>query len=165
MINVVQKYLKLIHLSDLVHCNGKTLCGEVLSPSEENVLDPTVTFPMEKPTKKDKEEWRNFILSLTEDGKVLTKTLDDYLKNPQVKIYWKYNPERKSLIKYDAIRREHVEYRKDTEGRRLRSVATYDRKSVATQISDYTHYASVTECGRDKVRIHSHIKMAVNEEE
>ena len=80
---------------------------------------------MEKSTKKYKEEWRNFILSLTEDGKVLTETLGDYLKESHVKMYWKYNPERKSLIRYDAMRGEHIEFSKDTEGRRLHSGTTY----------------------------------------
>ena len=42
---------------------------------------------------------------------------------------------------------------------------TYDQQNVVTQISDYTPYASVTEGGRDRVRIHSHVEIAVNKEE
>ena len=50
-INVVQKYLNLMHLPDLVHCHGRTLSRELLETSGR--VATKVTFPKEKPIRND----------------------------------------------------------------------------------------------------------------
>ena len=51
-INVVQKYLNLMHLSDLVQCDGRTLSKYLLEMSGR--ADTKVIFPKEKLTRSDK---------------------------------------------------------------------------------------------------------------
>ena len=51
-INIVQKYLNLIHLSGLVLYDGKTLPDEVLEASGQ--MAPDVMSPKEKPTRNAK---------------------------------------------------------------------------------------------------------------
>ena len=57
--NVVRKYLNLIHLSDLVLCDGITLTDEVLEASGQ--MDSNVMFPKEKPTRNDRNLSIQFI--------------------------------------------------------------------------------------------------------
>ena len=51
-INVVRKYLNLIHLSDLVHCDGRTLSDDPLKASGR--MATKFTFPKKTPTRNDK---------------------------------------------------------------------------------------------------------------
>jgi hypothetical protein len=51
-LNIMRMYKKVIHLSDIVMCDGKTIMLEMLTdlPGQSNVHK----FPTQKPTKADK---------------------------------------------------------------------------------------------------------------
>ena len=74
-INVVWNHLNLMHLSDLVLCDGKTLPDEVLEASGQMAIN--VTFPKEKPTRNDKSLWMQFLGTLIDDHKTLLQPLGD----------------------------------------------------------------------------------------
>ena len=87
-----------------------------------------------------------------------------YVKEPQVKMHWKYSPARDTLVQYDNLADEYVKYTRDIEGRQLCSELTYYRQQVLQNKDDHTHYASVIQCADDKFRIHSHV-LAIQAEE
>ena len=85
--NVVCKFLNLIHLLDLVLCDGTTLSDEVLKASGQ--MDSNVRFPKEKPTRKDRSLWIQFIGTLTADHKTLSQPFGSYISLPHAKLRWR----------------------------------------------------------------------------
>ena len=53
-VNVVRKSLHLIHMSDLVACDGETLDLSLVKGNLRSPLESKMQFPVEKPTKRDK---------------------------------------------------------------------------------------------------------------
>ena len=84
-VNVVRKSLHLIHVSDLVLCDGKILDVSLTEGFLKTPLDSRVQFPEEKPTKKDKRIWTTFISALSRDYRVLDEPLGDYNLIPQTR--------------------------------------------------------------------------------
>ena len=84
-INVVRKYLNLIHLSDLVHCDGKILSEDLLEASAR--VTTNVTFPKEKPTRNDKSLWVQFLDTLTDGRNTLLEPLREYISLPHAKLH------------------------------------------------------------------------------
>ena len=83
-INVVRKHLNLIHLSDLVHCDGRTLLDNLLEAYGQ--LATKMTFPKEKPTRNDKSLWRQFLDTLTDDRNMLLEPLGEYVSLTHAKM-------------------------------------------------------------------------------
>ena len=90
-VNVVRKSLHLIHVSDLVLCDGKTLDVSLTEGDLKTPLDSNVQFPVKKPTRKDNRIWTTFISSLSRDYKFLDAPLGDYISKPQARMDWTYD--------------------------------------------------------------------------
>jgi hypothetical protein len=88
-INVVRKYLNLMHLSDLVHCDGRTLSEDLLEAS--GWLATKVTFPKEKITRNDKSLWGQFLDTLTDGCNTLLEPLGEYISPPHTKLHCQYD--------------------------------------------------------------------------
>ena len=73
-INVMRKYLNFMNLSNLVHCDGRTLSDDLLKLASR--MATKVRFPKEKPTRNNKSLLGQFLNTLT-DG---CNTLLDQLK-------------------------------------------------------------------------------------
>ena len=112
MINTVQKHLGFIYLSDLVLCDGKSLCDEVFDTGWDEKSCSKHQFPREKPATGDFSAWKSFILTLTADGRTLTQPLGDYLKEPHIPNQWKCDPAHDSLLLHDTASRQYFLYQK-----------------------------------------------------
>ena len=131
-INTVRKHLGMIHLSDLVLCDGKSLCGEVFETGWDEKSRSRLQFPREKPAPDDFNTWRSFVLSLTSDGETLTEPLGEYLKEPHTPNQWKHDPAHDSLLLHDTASGQCFLYQKEAEGRHLRSGQSYTRQEAVS---------------------------------
>ena len=120
--NVVRKSLHLIHVSDLVLCDGKTLDVSLTEGDLKTHLDSNVWFPVKKPTTTDKRIWTTFISCLSRDYKSLDAPLGDYISKPQAKMDWTYNETNKILYHSNLGGTAYEVYTARTGGIDLQSV-------------------------------------------
>ena len=85
-IHVVRKYLNLMPLSDLVHCDGRTFSEDLFAASGRAATK--VTFPKENPTSNYTSLWRQFLDSLTDGRDTLLAPLKEYISSPHAKLHW-----------------------------------------------------------------------------
>ena len=81
-INRVRKFLCLLHKSDLVACDGRTVMDEVYDRTEGESTGHR--FPMEQPEGRDFCLWTRAVEVLCREGKLLQE-VGKYVKIPHVR--------------------------------------------------------------------------------
>ena len=94
-INGLRKYLNLIHLSDLVKCDGRTFSEYLLGVSGWAATN--MTFPKEQMIRNDKSLLRQILDSWTDVCNTLLKPPAEYVSPPHTKLYWQYDQASASL--------------------------------------------------------------------
>ena len=85
-LNIIRRFRNLLHVSDLVQCDGVTLDEFVISDStEQSVLH---TFPREEPSRSDHRLWGSAIASLFNGSSHLPYTLGRYVSSPHLPRTW-----------------------------------------------------------------------------
>ena len=158
-INGVRKYLNLIHLSDLVHCDGKTLSDELLEASGQ--MATNITFPKEKPTRNEKSLWMEFLGTLTDGHETLLQPFGDYISLPHTKLHWQHDKGSKIFLCFNHDSTEHDAYAPQTCDSRMRSGPVYKRAGTVTDPTEGINYAPVTFHGDNMVKFHSRVSTYV----
>ncbi len=91
LLNIMRMHKKVIHLLDIVMCNGKTIMSEMLTylPGQSNVYK----FPTQKPTQVDKALWETALCKISSEFKVLTLPLQEYISSLYTQPHWRLSLE------------------------------------------------------------------------
>jgi hypothetical protein len=143
-LNVVCCFWNLLHISDIVHCNGLTVDEFVLSDNAE--VSPKYTFLQEQPTTSDFKLWKEALNCLCLGTTRLPYTLGRYLRHPHLPCQWYTNESAEALFYIDSGT-EHPEY--EVYQLQPSTVGTwhgrkYDWYLSKTGIHPGTHFASVS---------------------
>jgi hypothetical protein len=87
LLNTMKMHKKVIHLSVIVMCDGKTIMSKMLTdlPGQASVHK----FPTQKPTKVDKTLWETAICRISSEFKVLTLPLQEYISLLYTQPHWR----------------------------------------------------------------------------
>jgi hypothetical protein len=90
-LNFMRMHKKVIHLSDIVIGDGKTIMSEMVTdlPGQSNVHK----FPTQKPTKADKALWETALCKISSEFKVLTLPLQKYIRSLYTQPHWRLSLE------------------------------------------------------------------------
>jgi len=86
-LNTVRKYKQLLHLSDIVCCDGKTIERDILT--RELGLESCHGFPVEWPVTADYSLWDHAICAISSSIHFLPEALGPFLKPPHQDIVWR----------------------------------------------------------------------------
>jgi hypothetical protein len=109
-LNIVQMHKMVIHLSDIVRCDGETIKLSMLSASAGK-LDAH-KFPLQRPTPTDMTLWTTALRRISSEFYVLTLPLQEYVSIKHSKPTWRLSNDGDILhhnIKVDG-QDYHVEY-------------------------------------------------------
>jgi hypothetical protein len=109
-LNIVRMYKMVIHLSDVVMCDGKTIKRSMLS---ENVGKlESHKFPVQRPTPTDMNLWITALQRISSEFYVLTLPLQEYISIKHSKPSWQLNQNEDILHHNIKINGQdyHVEY-------------------------------------------------------
>jgi hypothetical protein len=143
-LNIVRCFRNLLHVSDIVHCDGLTV--DEFALSEDAEVSPKYTFPREQLTTSDFKLWKEALNCLCLGTTRLPYTLGRYLHHPHLPCQWYTNESAKALFYVDGGM-AHPEY--EVYLLRPGTVGTchgwkYDWYLGKTGIYPGTHFASVS---------------------
>ena len=95
-LNRVRKFLCVVHKSDLVACDGRTVMNDVLNRLEGESIRHR--FPTEQPEGRDFNLWRAAVSQLC-SGKFLLQPVGRYLANPHFDWQWTATSDRRVLYR------------------------------------------------------------------
>ena len=90
-INVVWKYLNLIHLSDLVHCVGNHCLIRWLKHTVRWLHTSCSPKQKNKTTRNDKSPWMQFLGTVIDGHKTFLQPLGDYITLSCAKLHCQYD--------------------------------------------------------------------------
>jgi hypothetical protein len=99
-VNRVRLYLRVILLADISTGDGRYICPEFLSTLQLRRLTPTkslLTWPVEKPLRKDFGIWVSIMNTITRNAFLLHRRLGDWVHPPLRGQLWRYNNTTKIL--------------------------------------------------------------------
>ncbi len=153
---------KVIHLSDIVLCNGKTIKPDMFSdhPGQSN----THKLPHQHPTPADLSLWRRALRKVSSEFLVLTVPLQDYVGTPHDLSWWMLNDN--GLILHNVIKCGNREYHKvyTPKSNPFTHTTRSDQQFISDVImgtSNFHKYASVTPLQPVHVLLQSSISMFV----
>jgi hypothetical protein len=85
-VNIVQQCRNLLHISDIIKCDGKTL-DEYIN-SDSTGVSKAHTFPREQRTKPDLRLWNNAMIKLCSGTTSLPYILGNFLRKPHLPWSW-----------------------------------------------------------------------------
>jgi hypothetical protein len=105
-LNIMRTHKKVIHTSDIVLCNGKTIKPEMLTniPGQSDMHK----FPTQRPTPLDLELWKRALQKISSKIFVLTVQLQEYINKPHEMLLWMTNAD--GLILHNTILQDDGEY-------------------------------------------------------
>ena len=86
-LNIVRMHKMVIHLSDIVRCDGKTIKPSMLSASAG--MSDANKFPMQRPTPTDMALWTTALQRISSEFYVLTLPLQEYISIKHSKPTWR----------------------------------------------------------------------------
>ncbi len=142
-LNIVRQCRNLIHVLDIIKCDGKTLDEFITLDSIE--VSETHTFPQEQPTKSDFQLWNEAIIKLCLGSTNLPYILGNFLRKPHLPRRWYTTAEADCLYRENLVSPpSHDIYRHQRTGVGTR----YGKKCnwVRTEPGGHTgnFYASIT---------------------
>ncbi len=105
-LNIMRTLKKVIHSSNIVLCNGKTIKPEMLTniPGQSNMHK----FPTQRPTSSDLELWKRALQKISSNFFVLTIQLQEYINKPHEMPLWTTNAD--GSILHNTILQDDGEY-------------------------------------------------------
>jgi len=153
-LKVVANYKQVLHLSDIICCDGITI--DRWAMTEEPGMS-THTFPYEQPTRSDFEHWRDAIRALTSGALYLDRNLGPFIREPQVVYDWRTNTDATVLYRQRVQNGEemHDVFAKDPSSCVTRHGIQY--KWLSTRVGELPgdHYATVHHVDEMTVTLHS----------
>jgi hypothetical protein len=86
-LNIVRMHKMVIHLSDIVRCDGKTIKQSMLSVSAG--ISDAHKFPLQRPTPTDMILWTTALRQISSEFYVLTLPLQEYISTKHSKPTWR----------------------------------------------------------------------------
>jgi hypothetical protein len=87
LLNIVQMHKMVIHLSDVVMCDGKTIKRSMLSASAGHSEEHK--FPVQRPTPMDMNLWTTALRMISSEFNVLTLPLQEYISTMHLRPSWR----------------------------------------------------------------------------
>jgi hypothetical protein len=100
-LNIVQRCRNLIHVSDIIKCDGKTLDEFITSDLIE--VSEAHTFPWEQPTKSDFRLWNKAMIKLCSGSTSLLYILGNFLRKPHLPWSWYTTAEADCLYRENLV--------------------------------------------------------------
>jgi hypothetical protein len=159
-LNIVRRCRNLIHVSDIVKCNGKTLDEFITSDSTE--LSEAHIFPREQPTESDFRLWNEAMIKLCLGTNSLPYILGNYLRKPHLPWRWYTNENADCLYcESSGSTLSHTIYRRQGTGVGTRFGKKYDWLRAEPGRHTGNCYASVTMSNATCAILHSAAKVPV----
>jgi hypothetical protein len=143
-LNIVRRFQNLLHVSDIVKCDGVTLDKfVVLDSTEESVLH---VFPHKEPTQSDHRLWYKAINRLCSGSSSLPYTLGQYVHLPHLPCTWFTTDLSEVLyrVREEEPSPSHYFYHLQDGRVSTRYGQQCDWRGLKTGTHPCTHYASVT---------------------
>ncbi len=86
-LNIVRMHKMVIHLSDIVRCDGKTIKQSMLSASAG--VSDAHKFPLQRPTPMDIVLWRTALRRISSEFYTLALPLQEYISTKHSKPTWR----------------------------------------------------------------------------
>jgi len=132
-----------IHLSDIVRCDGKTIKQSMLSASVG--MSEAHKFPVQRPTPTDMNLWTTALRQKSSEFYVLTVPLQEYTSLHHTKPTWRLSQNRDILHNIIKINGHdyHVEYTptNDPRSRQTRSGRRFQHNVTKKGCSKHTIFA------------------------
>ncbi len=157
VLNIVQWYQNLLHVSDIVKCDGHTINKVVVSDFSKQ--STRHIFPQEEPSNSDFQLWKAAIERLCSGSINIPYTLGAFVREPHLPWKW-FTMGIASELYQLSKNRDGEEGKCDIYRRRTRSVETrhgarFDWIGPGLGLHEGTHYASVTMCSDTCTIMHS----------
>ena len=154
-LKVVANYKQVLHLSDIVCCDGITIDRWALS--DEPGMSETHTFPHEQPTRRDFEHWRDAIRILTSGRLRLEQRLGPFIREPHVSYDWRTNRDASALYRrrIQGVETMYDVFEKDPSSRVTRHGVQYQWTSTWVGELPGDCYATVHHVSEMTVTLHS----------
>jgi hypothetical protein len=141
-LNIVRRFRKILHLSDISKCDGTTLDDFVVLDQSE--LSSWYVFPQEEPTATDFRIWKDAVHHLCSGTTMLPTRLGLYIQPPHLPVSWYTTEDTKRLYRVgDNPATPSCCTYNIQQGCGSRHGSKYDW--VSSKVGDHpgTHYASV----------------------
>jgi hypothetical protein len=161
-LNIARMHKMVIHLSDVVRCDGKTIKQSMLSASVGT--SEAHKFPVQRPTPTDMNIWTTALRRISLELYVLTVPLQEYTSLHHSKPTWRLNQKRDIL--HNNIKRNghdyHVEYTptKDPLSQQTRSGRRFQHFVTKKGCSEHSIFASIMHSHMGQVLLHSTAALA-----
>jgi hypothetical protein len=163
-LNIVRMHKMVIHLSDIVRCDGKTIKTSMLSASAGR--SDAHKFPRQRPTPTDMALWTTALRQISSEFYILTLPLQEYISDKHSKPTWRLSNNGEILhhnIKMNG-QDYHVEYT-PTIGpytRQTRSGRLFAHNVTRMGYSEHSNFASITHSQTGQVLMHSSVAAATS---
>ena len=153
-----------IHLLDIVRCNGKTIKTSMLSASAG--MSDAHKFPLQRPTPTDMALWTTALRQISSEFDVLMLPLQEYISDKHSKPTWRLSNNGDILhhnIKMNG-QDYHVKYT-PTIGpytRQTRSGRRFAHNVTRMGYSEHSNFASITHSQTGQVLMHSLVAAATS---
>ena len=158
-LNIMRMHKKVVHTSDIVLCDGKTIKSEMLTDSPGH--SDTHKFPIQRPSQADLILWRKALRMISSDFLVLTVPLQGYVLYPHNLPQWMINDDGSILHNTISMgdREYHEVYIPTSKplARKTQSGQQFNCTMVVMGSSSLQNYASVTQSQPGHVLVHSSI--------
>jgi hypothetical protein len=143
-LNVMRKFRNLLHVSDIVKCNGHTINEFIISDSSE--LSVHHTFPLEDPTTSDFRLWKTAKERICDGTTNIPYTLGQFVREPHLPVRWYTTPGAGDLyrIDKDGATCKYDIYRCRIGNMETRNGVRFDWIGPRTGQHQGTHYTSIT---------------------
>jgi hypothetical protein len=156
-LNIIRMHKMVIHLSDIVMCDGKTIKRSILSASAGH--SKAHKFPVQRPTPTDMNLWTTALQRICSKFYVLTLPLQEYISLKHSKPSWRLSHNGDILhhnIKMNG-QDYHVEYTptNDLLARQTRSGRRFQHNVTKVGYLEFPIFATITHSQSGQVLLHS----------
>ena len=163
-LNIVRMHKMVIHLSDIVRCDGKTIKQSILSASAG--VSDAHKFPLQRPTPTDIVLWMTALRRISSEFYTLTLPLQEYISTKHSKPTWRLS--NNGGILHHNISMNGQEYHDEytpTIGpltRQTRSGRRFTHNITRMGYSEHSMFASITHSHSGQVFMHSSVAAATS---
>jgi hypothetical protein len=160
-LNVVCGFQNLLHVSDIVKCNGCTI--DEFATSEFLEVSIHHTFPREEPTPAYFRMWRDAIHRLCNGTTRLPYKLGHFLRQPHLPTMWFTDSTASRLFRSNTSTetKEYELYLRCKDGMRTRHGAQYLWSGTFPGEHGGTHHGSVTMTSNERAVLHSRTPICI----
>ena len=166
LLNIAWMHKMVIHLSDIVRCDGKTIKQSMLSASVG--MSEAHKFPVQWPTPMDMRLWKTALRQISSEFCVLTVPLQEYTSLHHMKPTWRLSQNRDIL--HNNIKMNghdyHVKYTptNDPLSQHTRSGRCFQHNITKKGCSELSMFASIMQSHMGQVLLHSSAALATSPE-